>query len=425
MSRAAPRERRREPDQEPAPAEATPQAPPAADLLALQRTAGNHAVGTWLSRAPAPKLQRDHRVADDADTLAELGPALKDMVIDEDTVSISGRARLFKQDRVPVRPGIGVDIRFAGDMAKDKSKEDAVKKGLGSMALMMFGLDAEPPRKKGDEDYQTGSKKPVKQRPPTTDLVHIMDLDLTDHGGQDGHYRFAAVAAKGKPDAPTEVVIVIELLGPRRKAFDATLDGKRKAAMEQRFNGFNFAKKAPNSGGSVLDAPDDTMAWLDDQWAKVLQALALVPDDMLASVSGIAWVRGRGALGPSKEAGHYQTKTGLRGNDKPERTLTLYDDTFKTDDTILKTIVHELGHAISEKPMEPQRGTALSANADYQRAARTDGGKSVTEYGKKNWEEHYAESYSMFIAEPATLKVMRPTEFAWFEKQQKDAARRP
>jgi hypothetical protein len=414
------------------PDEATANAPPApaADVLALQRTAGNRAVGSWLSRAPGPVLQRDHRVPDDADALGEVGPALKDMTIDEDAVSFSGRAALFKQDRLPARPGIGVDIRFGGPMAaKDKSKEDALQKGLGSMALMMFGLEGERPRKKGEEDWGKVDPgvpgKAGKQRPPTTDLVHIMDLDLTDHGGQDGHYRFAAVAAKGAPDKPREVVIIIELLGARRKAFDASLDGKRKAAFEKRFNGFGFVKKAPNSGGSVLDAPDDTMPWLDDQWAKVLQALALVPDEMLMSVSGIAWVRGRGALGPSKEAGHYQTKTGLRGNDKPERTLTLFDDTFKTDDTIIKTIVHELGHAISEKPMEPQRGTALSASADYQRAARTDGGKSVTEYGKKNWEEHYAESYSMFIAEPATLKVMRPTEFAWFEKQQKDAATRP
>jgi hypothetical protein len=51
-----------------------------------------------------------------------------------------------------------------------------------------------------------------------------------------------------------------------------------------------------------------------------------------------------------------------------------------------------------------------------------DGGKAITKYGKKSWEEHYAEAYSMFIAERATMKVMRPNLFAWFEKQQQNAA---
>jgi hypothetical protein len=293
------------------------------------------------------------------------------------------------------------------------------------MALMMFGLDAEPPRKKGDEDFQTGSSRAVKQRPPTTDLVHIVDLDLTEHGGQDGHYRFAAVAEKGAPDKPREVVIVIELLGARRKAFDATLDSKRKAAMEKRFAGFGFVKKQPNANAGVLDAPDDTMTWLDDQWAKLLQAVDLIPAEILSGVSGIAWQRGRGAKGPAGEAGEYTTKTGLRTGDKPERVLQLYDDAFKSDDGLLSTVAHEVGHAVSEKPAEPQRGAALSAGRDYQTAANADGGKSITTYGRKNWEEHYAEAYSMFVAEPATMKSMRPNLFAWFEKQLKDARRTP
>jgi hypothetical protein len=426
VSRASPRQRRRDPEDEPAPGQATADAPPtsAAALLALQRTAGNSAVSAWLRRAPGNALQRDKHVADDANTLGQLGPALKDLVLDEDTVSISGRARLFKNDRLPARPGIGVDVRFGGPMAKDKTKEDAVQKGLGSMALVMFGLDGEVPRKKGDEDYETGSK-PGKRRPPTTDLVHIVDLDLTEYGGQEGHYRFAAVAEKGAPDEPKAVVIVVELIGPRRKALDGTLDSKRKGDLDKRFAGFGFVKKSPNAGGSVFDAPDDTMPWLDDQWAKVLQALGLIPDAMLAGVAGIAWQRGHGAKGPAGEGGQFMTKTGLLPGDKPERVLTLYDDAFRSDDALISIVAHEIGHGVSEKPLEPKGGAALSASADFQRAARADGGKAITTYGKKSWEEHYAEGYAKFIAEPATLKAMRPNEFAWFEKQQTDATRRP
>jgi hypothetical protein len=430
VSSADPRQRRREPDQKPAAAERTADAPPApaAGLLALQRTAGNAAVSAWLRSAPGGLLQRDRKVAEDADTLAELGPALKDLVVDEDTVSVSGRAWYFKNDRLPPRPGVGVDIRFGGPMAKDKAKEQAVQNGLGSMALIMFGLNGEPPKKKGEEDWGkvdpgTGSK-PGKPRPPTTELVRIVDLDLTEYGGQEGHYRFAAVAEKGAPDKPKEVVIVIELIGPRRKAFEQALDGKRKSALEKRFSGFGFVKRAPRTGGSVLDEPDDTMPWLDDQWAKLLQALELVPEEMLSGVSGIAWARGRGAKGPAGEAGQYVTKTGLLSGDKPERLLTLYDDAFKSDDALVSTVAHEIGHAVSEKPLEPKGGDALSAGAEYQKAANADGGKAITKYGRKSWEEHYAEAYSMFIAEPATMKVMRPNVYAFFEKQQQAAAPR-
>jgi hypothetical protein len=425
VSRAIPRQRRREPDEEPAAGEPPVKVAPAASLLALQRTAGNSAVSAWLRRAPANQLQRDHKVGDDANTLDKVGPALKDLVIDQDTVSVSGRAWYFKNARLPARPGIGVDVRFGGPMAKDKSREQAVQNGLGSMALIMFGINGEAPRKKGDEDWDTGSK-PGKPRPPTTDLVRVVDLDLTEYGGQEGHYRFTAVAAKGAADAPTEVVIVIELLGARHQPFDAALDSKRKAALEKRFSGFGFVKKAPRTGGSVLDTPDDTMDWLDDQWARVLQALERVPDEMLAGVAGIAWERGRGAKGPDGEGGHYQTKSGLLAGDKPERLLTLYDDAFKSDDILVAIVAHELGHAVSEKPAEPKGGAALSAGtADYQKAANADGGKAITKYGKKSWEEHYAEAYAMFIAEPATMKVMRPKLYEWFEKQQAAAKKKP
>jgi len=32
--------------------------------------------------------------------------------------------------------------------------------------------------------------------------------------------------------------------------------------------------------------------------------------------------------------------------------------------------------------------------------------------------ESYAEAYSMFIVEPATLKALRPRTFEWFARQQ-------
>jgi hypothetical protein len=431
-SSAVPRRQRRDRDEEPARTDArtAPPPAPATNLLALQRTAGNAAVSGWLRRAPGNQLQRDHKVPDTADELGEVGPALKDLVVDTDTVSVSGRAWYFKNDRLPARPGIGVAVRFGGAMAQDKAKEQAVQNGLGSMALIMFGINGDRPKKKGEEDWgklepATGGT-PGKPRPPTTDLVRLVELDLTEYGGQDGTYRFTAVAEKGAADAPKQVVIIVELLGARRKPLSPTLDGAHKTALEKRFNGFGFIKHAPKGSGGVLDEPDDTMPWLDDQWARLLQALELIPDEILSGSSGISFERGHGAKGPTGEGGYYTTKTGLQGRDKPERHLTLYDDAFKSDEALISTVAHEIGHSVSEKPLEPKGGTtALSASADYQKAANADGGKSITKYGKKDWEEHYAEAYSMFIAEPATMKVMRPKLFEWFENQQKAAKKKP
>jgi hypothetical protein len=371
-------------------------------------------------------VQRDSTIPDDASTLDKLGPALPRLVIDADAVSVTGRAWYFKNDRLPARTGIGVDIRFGGPMAADKAdttdktKEQAVRNGLGSMALMIFGLDGKPAKKRGEEDWgnlDPGSgSTPGKPRPPSTDLVHLADLDLTAYGGKDGHYRFTAIAVKGSADAPKEVIIVIELLGTRRKELDPKIAGTRKSDLDKRFASFGFTKKEPRQSGP-LDDPDPTIPWLDEQWARVLQALALIPDGILAGVRGISFQRGRGPKGPTGESAYYTTKTGLGSGDTPERTLVVYDDAFKSDGALIGAVAHEIGHAVSEKPLERKGGTGLYDTSDYQAAVKADGGQAITGYGRKSAAEAYAEAYAMFIAEPETMKVLRPNLFAWFDKQ--------
>lgn len=397
-------------------------------VLALQRTAGNHAVAQLL-RPGAAVLQRDRKVADDADTLAELGPVLKDIVIDEDTVSAAGRAWYFKNPRLPARAGISVDVRFGGPMAaKDTSKEKSLQAGLGSLAMGMFGLAGDPPKPKKGEDWgvlepeQPKGTAPRKPRPPVADMTRMVDMDLTDYGGKDGRYRFTAVAAKGTGAKPTDVILIVELIGARRAAFKdwAALDSTRKASLQSRFQRFGFTKRMPREAGP-LDAPDLTMPWLDDSWGKVLQALELVPEEMLAGVADIAWERGRGAKSPKGEAGLYETTTGLPQGHARDRRLTIYDDAFKSDDALIRVVAHEVGHAIDFKPKEPAGGKELSAGLDDYRKAATADGVAITTYGKTDWHENYAEAYAMFIAEPATMKVLRPNVHAWFTKQQTDA----
>jgi hypothetical protein len=311
--------------------------------------------------------------------------------------------------------------------AKDSSKEKSLQAGLGSLAMGMFGLAGDPPKPKKGEDLgvlepeQPKGTAPKKPRPPIADMTRMVDMDLTDYGGQDGHYRFTAVAAKGTGGKPTHVILIVELIGARRPAFKewAALDATRKAGLQSRFQRFGFTKRMPREAGA-LDAPDLAIPWPDDAWGKVLQTLELVPEEMLAGVAGIAWERGRGAKSPKGEAGLYETGTGLPQGQQPDRRVTIYDDAFKSDAALIGVVVHEVGHAIDFKPKEPAGGKELSAGLDYQKAATADG-VAITKYGKTDWHGNYAEAYAMFIAEPATMKVMRPNVHAWFTKQQTDA----
>jgi hypothetical protein len=391
-------------------------------VLALQRSAGNVAVSRWLQRAPAGLLQRDRKLPDDADSLTDLGAVAKDLIVDKDTVSIPGLPFHFKSPRVPARPGLKVTTEFGGDMAAkpDPDKEKSLRDGLGSIGMIIFGLDGERP--KSTDDMPAPTLPGGIRRPPTGDRVNLKDLDLTPFGGKDGRYRFTAVIRKQSRGQLREVDLIVELLGARRQALKvwADLDAATRKKLVDRFRRFGFVKREVR--------PEDTdaaLAWKDDDFGKVLQALELIPDDMLQGVQGITWVRGHQPSAPVGEAGFYETRTGLAEGETPVRTLTVRGDAFATDDSLISVVAHEIGHAISAKPTETG-GTALPADtssAGFKAAAKADSALAITKYGQTNMVESYAEAYSMFIAEPDTLKALRPKTFEWFEKQQ--AAAKP
>jgi hypothetical protein len=362
---------------------------PAAAVLSLQRTAGNAAVASWLSRRTLP---------DEPKTLADVAPAAaKDMYVDTTDVSFS-TASFFRGGQPKDREGIAVEVRFGGAMAAkaDVGVEKKVREGLESMALGALGL----------ADTSTGT--------PIVDATHFEDLDISPWGGKDGRYRFTSVVrrwgSKGGKRFPAEVDVMVELLGARRPELKpwAKLGRDRQGALENRFAQLGFTRAEPS-----LDRVVDT--WTQDQWGKVLQALEYLPDGMLQTVPGIEWERGHGKLGPSGEAGEYEMS--VRAG-KVSRHLTLFDNAFSSDDELIKVIAHEIGHAFSFKPAEVQGRKTLAKSPEYQAAANADSPRAITDYGKKSWEEHYAEAYSMFIAEPETMKLLRPRTFAWFEAQQ-------
>jgi hypothetical protein len=362
-----------------------------APVLALQRTAGNAAVAAWLGSRPGAVIAR-RNLPEDADTLEDVASAAKEITIDTTAMTIGSVANWVTASRGTEREGIAVDIRFPGPMAKPGASADAEKKvttALSAMGMATFNLRA-------------GSRGPAK-----LDVVSFADLDFTPYGGLEGHYRFTCVTRKqrkGKQDA--EVDLIIELVRAVRPAFKQWKDlGRdRRAALEARFSKFGFRKAEP-----TMERVVDT--WLEDQWARVLQALEVIPEDTLAAVPGIEWVRGHGKLGPTGEGGHFSNDP-----NKKTRTLMLFDDAFSSDDGLVALMAHELGHALSFKPSFEKPGTASVASTKaFQDAAKADG-KPITSYGATHLEEQYAESYSMFISEPETMKLLRPKLFEFFTK---------
>ena len=60
-------------------------------------------------------------------------------------------------------------------------------------------------------------------------------------------------------------------------------------------------------------------------------------------------------------------------------------------------------------------GTAASGNK-FREAMAKDGGKAVTAYGDQDFQEAFAEAYSLYITSPSTLKSLRPNVFDVLDK---------
>ena len=56
-----------------------------------------------------------------------------------------------------------------------------------------------------------------------------------------------------------------------------------------------------------------------------------------------------------------------------------------------------------------------SKGIKFREAAAKDGGKAVSAYGDQDFQEAFAEAYSLYITSPDTLKALRPNVFAFLD----------
>jgi hypothetical protein len=86
----------------------------------------------------------------------------------------------------------------------------------------------------------------------------------------------------------------------------------------------------------------------------------------------------------------------------------------------------ESGHRLAteaEQKAAAKKGTTLpdiitdpAAKTAFRAAVAKDGGNRATPYAEASWEEAFAESYSLYASDPATLERLRPAVFAFFKK---------
>lgn len=356
-----------------------------AQVLALQRAAGNRVVADWLLATGGPVLAR--RLPDDPTELGDYATVRQQIRFDNDVVDLGDLDQYFLGARAAPRTGLTIGTHFSGAMAAGtatQADEAAVRDWLANIGMTLFNL------------HDTATD------PLVTGVTRIETLDLSAHSGQSGRYRFTSVVRARARGAPSEVDLLVELVGPARAAavsWDQMPEPDRQALLA-RFAGFGFVQ------GSAINA------WSDNDFGKVLQALGQIPDAVLASVRDMTFERGSGALSVDGEAGHYAFRT-----PPPVRTLTLYGDAFGSDDQLRFVVAHEIGHALSGRPQEAnRRQRERSASRNYRRAAQRDGGLAagITEYARTSWDEHYAEAYAMFTSEPDTLLALRPHIHAYF-----------
>lgn len=338
-------------------------------VVALRRGAGNAAVARYLARTPT--------------SLADFAADRESIRVDIDQVTgLPPLEDHFTGGRKSVRTGLSLDIRFSGPMggmgrteADRATIETSLRDGLVNLAMTLFNLDG------------------AAVAPPLVGVTRIEELDLTPHGGSQGRYRFTTV-----PRGNDAAVLLVELIAAWRPGLENSgeMSKRRQRELRERFNRLRFSA-APG--------------WAVDDLVMVQQCLGEIPEPVLARIPDITFVRGHGDLGPGGEAGEYHFTA-----PPPQRTITLFDFAFRSDAELRFTVAHEVGHAISGRPREDdRRRPELDDGAAYGRATRADGGLAagITEFARRSRDEHFAESFAMFMVEPDTLRTLRPDTHAF------------
>lgn len=226
-----------------------------------------------------------------------------------------------------------------------------------------------------------------------------------------------------------------------------------------------------NSGTLTLGSLsfEYTGTWSSSFLTALKKALQLTPEAALKKVDKLKFKLKSGAS-PNGEAGHYNESA---------HTVVIFKDEIKKDDasrigvsnSATYAILHEIGHAIDLAPLrsawakysaggtkskltkaKSEAGSKWKLGSsgkyenverikkidtEFRKAAKSDGISvtkatvktaagttkinvlkgGTTEYANKNWTELYADSFSLYVADPDLLALIRPGISAYFTKK--------
>jgi hypothetical protein len=71
-------------------------------------------------------------------------------------------------------------------------------------------------------------------------------------------------------------------------------------------------------------------------------------------------------------------------------------------------------HKDQSGKLEMIEGVVAAGSIEFRKEAQKDGGKRITNYSNKEWQEYYAESFSLYITDTGNLQRLRPNVYAFF-----------
>ena len=370
----------------------------------LQRTIGNQALQNMIFRVPATNL-RGYPEAERRAVRQSTIPA--NMIDAAFLLSVFG----------PPTGATGVTHLFPGTTVFDPAIPTTLHRGLQSTGA-----------------YLSGSTN-VLPLGTTQSLV----LDLTPYSGPNATFRFTHLNHTER--SVTTAVLLIENVGPAPAA---------------------IAPVAVPTGTFTVGGQNFTAGpgWNDQQWGRLLALLATLPNSILAEAAGTTFaLRGQGT---ADEAGHYDA-----AHDTIEMHLNAFPvsvTTFGRADLGMRNIAHEIGHLLDlrrlerawrtfntggqtaagqrrlfgERSLSGSRWT-LGANNNFEQvdvrqtargnafrvAATRDGIRpgatatdpltgGPTDYSNTDWQELFAESFSLYMTDPRLFELIRPNLFRYF-----------
>jgi hypothetical protein len=330
------------------------------------------------------------------------------LTFDTDAISRELNKYFDLTGSVKLAKNVNSDYSYAIDsidnIPDDKTKAN-LKKGLSLYALGIFDL---LPDDKKDEVHSN-----------RLNLVHVENIDLSRWGGPNESFRFTCIGQTGKANTiNVRILIESEGLSSKYMSDDVTAPG-----IEQTVSKYGIRRDSSNDPL----APAGTIS--DDVWKKILCSLGRIGEWILMRLRDITFVASSKNKSPKGESAEYWSES---KNGVITRKIILYADLLSSNDRDFAfTIQHEIGHALdyapAESPVAIENNKLGHNDPKFLEAVKADGGRAgaITEYGKTNDLEFYAECFAMFISQPSTLMSIRPKIYDYFNKYQWEALKDP